>query len=125
MQLLDAEKETEASSEHDPSKTPDTKAHESQTAHSDETKDAPSVEEKNAEAQENHVPSKAGQSAGTPIKETRDSELKARERAESSPKTLRELSKEITEISDAVNIVGAQVDEGIDMKGNKITPLED
>ncbi len=59
----------------------------------------------------------------TPVKSTKPAELQERERSKSSPKTLRELSKELSS-SDVNEVAGTpngtvveDVDEGVDMQG--------
>lgn len=78
----------------------------------------PSAEEKSIHS--NHSISTDHSGTSTPVKETREDEVKNAETAESSPKTLRELSEEVKQISNYINEDKAESshdDEGIDMKG--------
>lgn len=121
FQLVSNEEDQDTSADQHSSKPPDAEACDSHSGGSSQVIATPSTEEeKPAEPLGNSVPSTVDSPAETPVKENARSELKDRERAGSSPKTLRELSKEASKMADD-HIMGSsdnvQVDEGIDMKG--------
>ena len=117
LQLVDTEEEHNVSSDKDSSKASDAEGDSSLAI------TLPSTSEgKSPEPQGNHIAANVVSSVDTPVRETQQDVVNSRERTESSPKTLRELSKEVSKIANALNIENPDnvpVDEGIDMKGTE------
>ena len=121
FQVVNNEEDHDTSGDQDSSKPPGAEGCDSHSDASSQVIATPSNgEERPAEPHGNSVPSKVNSSAETPVTENEKSEPKTRERTDSSPKTLRELSKEVSKMPDD-DIMGSSDnvpdDEGIDMKG--------
>ena len=124
VQLADAEEGHETTVDQVSSRPPDSEGGSSQSGGTTQDSVAhPTKEQKSTESQGNHISAAVDSAIETPVKEAMESKAKSGggEKAETSPKTLRELSKEASHISSATGSGSSEnipVDEGIDMKGN-------
>ena len=120
--MVDAEEGHETTADQASTKPPDVEGGNSHSGGPSQDNVVPhSKEQKPTEPQGNNISPAVDSAIETPVKAGVENEIKSGEKADTSPKTLRELSKEISQMSSAAGTGSSEnipVDEGIDMKGN-------